>query len=135
MPDGTNDLMLTVGEIRGSLGKATSAPAAVAHVDGSMDLLVRGYDQALWHRHYDGSTWSFMDSGVLSTLFDVWGSSGSDVFVAADEGVILHYDGSVWSTMASGTSEPLRVVSGSGSSDVCWPEQLLLEQETLILKE
>lgn len=55
----TNRIYISMGEMPGSLGRTTSAPAAVAHSDGSLDLVVRGYDDALWHRHSDdGSSWS-----------------------------------------------------------------------------
>ena len=37
--------------------KATSAPAVIAHPDGSLDLAVRGYDDALWHIQMDGGGW------------------------------------------------------------------------------
>lgn len=37
--------------------KVTAQPAAVSYTDGSMDVVVRGYDGALWLRHYDGSSW------------------------------------------------------------------------------
>jgi hypothetical protein len=43
--------------------------------------------------HYDGTTWTVMDSGALFPLFGVWGSSGSDVFAVGWGGTILHYRG------------------------------------------
>jgi hypothetical protein len=63
-------IYIAVGEMPGSLGRTTSAPAVVAHPDGSLDLAVRGYDDALWHRHYDGSSsswgeWSNAAGGLL----------------------------------------------------------------------
>jgi hypothetical protein len=55
----TNRIYISMGEMPGSLGRTTSAPAAIAHSDGSLDLVVRGYDDALWHRlSSDGSSWS-----------------------------------------------------------------------------
>jgi hypothetical protein len=42
----------SIGDLPGSNGKTTSAPAAVVG-DGVVHLLVRGYDQALWHCTYD----------------------------------------------------------------------------------
>ena len=48
--------------------KVTSAPAAVAHSDGAIDLVVRGYDDALWHRHYDGITWGSWNNDLSSRL-------------------------------------------------------------------
>ncbi len=65
----TFSITMSIGEMPGSLGRTTSAPAAVAHADGSIDLLVRGYDEALWHRHYDGvSVWGAWDDSAGGTL-------------------------------------------------------------------
>jgi len=47
----------------------------------------------------------------------IWGSSGSDVFVVGGN-TIRHYDGSTWSDMSSGTTEWLGGVWGSSGSDV-----------------
>jgi uncharacterized repeat protein (TIGR01451 family) len=58
-----------------------------------------------------------MSSGTGKYLFDVWGSSGSDIFAVGDAGTILHYDGLGWSPM-SGTGAELRAVWGSSGSDV-----------------
>jgi hypothetical protein len=51
-------------------------------------------------------------------LWDVWGSSRSDVFAVGEDGTILHYDGSVWSTQPSGTGSFLLGVYGTSSSDI-----------------
>ena len=51
-------------------------------------------------------------------LYDVWGSSSSDVFVVGGGGTILHYDGSEWTAMTSGTLNDLAGVWGSSSTDV-----------------
>ena len=39
--------------------------------------------------HYDGKTWSQMDSGIEASLLGVWGDSISDVFAVGYEGTIL----------------------------------------------
>jgi hypothetical protein len=101
--DSGNNLKLSIGEMPGSLGKATSAPAAVAHSDGKMDLLVRGYDQSLWHRHYDGSAWGEWDNaGGLLISGPAIASRGDGTFDAFAFGVDnliyhRHWDGSDWS--------------------------------------
>jgi hypothetical protein len=59
-----------------------------------------------------------MSSGTTEWLFDVWGSSGSDVFAVGESGTILHYDGLAWSAMSSGTSYWLFGVWSSSGSDV-----------------
>ena len=52
--------------------------------------------------------WSPMESNTTEYLFDIWGSSGTDVFAVGffeDQtdvsGSILHYDGSTWTKMTS----------------------------------
>ena len=74
--------------------------------------------------HYDGSTWSIMESGI-SQLWEIWGSSATNVFAIGynyntngDTSVILHYDGSTWSTMESSTEIFFNDIWGSSGSDV-----------------
>ena len=43
--------------------------------------------------HYDGTSWSSMESETTSRLEGVCGSSGSDVFAVGYDGTIFHYDG------------------------------------------
>jgi len=64
------------------------------------------------------ASWKTMASGTAHHLEDVWGSSGSDVFVVGHNGDILHYDGSAWTSMASGTNKKFYGVWGSSASDV-----------------
>ncbi|MFC1499434.1 PKD domain-containing protein [Candidatus Zixiibacteriota bacterium] len=69
--------------------------------------------------HFDGSSWSPMNSGTTSYYFKgVWGTSATDIFVVGQSGKILHYNGTAWSTMSSGTSESMYDVWGPSSSDV-----------------
>jgi hypothetical protein len=71
---------------------------------------------AIWH--FDGTTWAPMSvpTGSL-VLEEVWGSSPSDVYAAADDGILLHYDGSQW-TPAQQTDRTLLGVFGSSAADV-----------------
>ena len=55
---------------------------------------------------------------TLSTVQEMWGSSGSDVFCVGSMGMIVHYDGSTWTEMTSGTSEPLYGIWGSAWDNV-----------------
>ena len=64
------------------------------------------------------SLWSPMNSGTLSNLVRVWGSSSNDVFAVGNDGTILHYDGASWSPMNSGTTFGLAGVWGSSLNDV-----------------
>ncbi|MDY6834697.1 MAG: hypothetical protein SVY53_07880 [Chloroflexota bacterium] len=49
--------------------------------------------------HYDGNSWTPMDSGTPLDLNDVWGTSGTDVFAVGNDETILHFNGWSWSKM------------------------------------
>jgi len=70
--------------------------------------------------HYDGQSWSIMDSPVEKAYFKcIWGSSASDVFVGGSKGgkgIILHYDGA-WHTM---DIPPEVSEAGSGTISGIW---------------
>lgn len=65
--------------------------------------------------HYNGKSWSVMDSGTTVGLEAVWGSSPNDVFAVG--GIILHYDGHQWSTVNTSVP-PLNAIWGSSSSNI-----------------
>jgi len=69
--------------------------------------------------------WTAMVSDTRADLPDVWGSSGTDVFVVGEEdsetelaSVIQHYDGTTWSRQLRKSGLVLRAVWGSSSTDV-----------------
>jgi hypothetical protein len=69
--------------------------------------------------------WTEMASQTKADLPDVWGSSGTDVFVVGEEdtetevaSVIQHYDGTGWSRQLRKAGLVLRAVWGSSSTDV-----------------
>jgi hypothetical protein len=68
--------------------------------------------------HYDGSTWSEMNSGTTNDLWGVWGISEMNIFTVGHQGTILHYNGSMWYTMNSNTTENLYGIWGSSESDI-----------------
>jgi len=70
----------------------------------SKDVFVVGGGDTILH--YDGKSWSVMESGEpLYELYSVFGFSGSDVY-AAGENVILHYEGSTWSHIQLHANHP-----------------------------
>ena len=71
--------------------------------------------------HYNGISWTQMNSGVEIWIRGIWGSSSSDAFAVGQNGLILHFDGNsdkLWTPMISGTAAYLFDVWGSSSSDV-----------------
>ncbi len=71
----------------------------------------------------DSSGVILSDSLVNSTvsgvaLRSIWGSSGSDIFVAGEAGSVLHYGGFSWTAMESVTKHMLNGIWGSSGTDV-----------------
>ena len=87
----------------------TARPGAVAYDDGNMDLVVRGYDGALWHKHYDGSSWGDWNNdagGVLLSgpaiasrgpgQFDVFALGFDSVDPSRAVVYSRHYESDAW---------------------------------------
>jgi hypothetical protein len=68
--------------------------------------------------HYDGATWSLMDTPTTSNLLDIWGTAPDNVFAVGREGALLHYNGVEWRRMTSGTSENLLVLGATAAHDI-----------------
>ena len=69
--------------------------------------------------HNNGGTWSRMVTppGEIR-LYDVWGSTGENVYAVGQGGVILHYDGRAWEPAVSPTSVSLYAIWGSGADRI-----------------
>jgi hypothetical protein len=80
------------------------------------DVFAVGIDGVILH--YDGSSWSAMDSGTDAPLAGVWGSSSSDVFAVGGSGTILHYNGNGWGDMSTGTNSFLHGIWGISPSNI-----------------
>jgi hypothetical protein len=104
---GTSEHDVHYGGISVSRGVWGSSPS---------DIFAVGRSGMIWH--YDGASWTEMDSGTDKFLFGVWGTSPSDVYAVGESGTILHYDGSSWSPMESGTDRELWQIWGISSGDV-----------------
>ena len=84
-------------------GVLTSAPAAASWAPGRQDVFVRGTDNALWHRWWDGRGWSGWEfqGGVLTSDPAVAGRSGGrlDVFARGTDDALWHksWDSNGWS--------------------------------------
>lgn len=60
----------------------------------------------------------YSNTGVTDHLWDVWGTSGSDVIAVGYGGRIIHYDGTQWGAMSSTVPNNLYGLWGSASDDV-----------------
>lgn len=66
--------------------------------------------------------WGRKGTSTYSDLWDIWGTSDSDIFAVGGDGAIIHYNGTAWHTMESTRENvygsELRGVWGSSSTDV-----------------
>lgn len=86
------------------------------------DVFVTGTEGAVVH--FDGTTWTSQISGTDFEIFDLWGSSSTNVYGAVGDddsagqvGAILHYDGVTW-THEDIEAPYLVGIWGSSPSDV-----------------
>lgn len=79
-----------------------AAPAAAAAAVDNLDVFVRGDDNALWWRHYDGSSWTAWESlggALTSSPAAIAGStSGTGATIVCVRGT----DGAIWARFSSG---------------------------------
>lgn len=83
-------------------GNLTSVPAAVSWGGNRLDLFVRGIDNALWHKWWDGgwSIWENLGGNLTSPPVVVsWGVNRLDVFIRGIDNALWHkwWDGARWS--------------------------------------
>ncbi len=88
---------------------------AVDSLDASNVWAVGEYGTIL---HYNGATWSPMESGVTTTLRGVSAYDSSHVWAVGDSGVILFYNGVSWQAQTSGVSSTLRGVSAYDTTHI-----------------
>ncbi|TME47796.1 MAG: hypothetical protein E6I60_14010 [Chloroflexi bacterium] len=109
-------------------GSLTSSPAASSWGANTADIFARGTDNALWHRHWDGTNWGGWESlgGVLTS--DPAAVSGTtnriDVFVRGTDNAVWHrsFNGTSWSVWDSvggvATTAPAAASWGATRLDV-----------------
>ena len=56
----------------------------------SNDVFTVGYNGTILH--YDGNSWSTMNSNTSASIVGIWGSSSSNVFAVCAAGAVLHYN-------------------------------------------
>jgi hypothetical protein len=89
---------------------------------GPGDIFVVGQSGMI--KHFNGNSWSTMNSGTTGDLQGIWGSSSNDVYAVGINsetgyGMILRYDGNAWGQVTpSQTMGTLDSVWGSASNDV-----------------
>jgi hypothetical protein len=72
-------------------------------------------------RHWDGKSWTEIETGTPETLWWVWGTKAggrTDVWTVGENGTVLRYDGTRVNEVPSGTAAHLYGVWGTSSDDV-----------------
>ncbi len=79
-------------------GSYTVTPSLTGYVfsPDSIGISVNGGDVARQSFTASDAPWHSVPSGTTSALYDLWGSSASDVWAVASD-TFVHWDGSVWS--------------------------------------
>src|SRR5205807_1338638 len=95
-------------------GVVTSTPAASSWAANRLDAFVRGTDNGLWHRTWDGTTWGGWESmgGVLTSDPSAvsTGPNSIDIFVRGTDYGIWHR---TWNGTSWGAWDPLGGVATS----------------------
>lgn len=66
---------------------------------------------------FNGSTWNVVAS-ISGSLWSVFGSSASDVYVSGEAGVVLRFNGTSWSAMNAPTSGTIAGIWAENASNV-----------------
>lgn len=105
-----------IGEIwhsNGATWTKQTLPAAVAantfiySLWGSGPRDVWAVGEAGLILHFDGTTWSKVDSGTTLFLNAIDGTSAGNVWVIGEAGLVMRWDGLRWQTVPSGTTQEL----------------------------
>jgi spore germination protein YaaH len=109
-------------------GVLTSSAATSSWGTTRTDVFVRGSDNALWHRSWDGTTWANWESlgGTLTAnpAAVSWGPNRIDVFVRGTDSAIWHrsWNGTTWASWDSvggiATSAASATSWGTGRLDI-----------------
>ena len=109
-------------------GMVTSSPGTSTWAANRVDVFVRGSNNAVFQKTWNGTSWSSWTSlgGVVIGAPDVasWGSNRIDLFVRGSDSALYHrfWNGTAWSSWErlGGllTSAPAVASSGSGHLDV-----------------
>lgn len=68
--------------------------------------------------HWDGASWTRVETGLEPNLWDVWGAGSEDVWAVGEGGGMIHWDGRTWTGASRGTNAYFHQIWGSGPSDV-----------------
>ena len=68
--------------------------------------------------HWDGESWSPVETGADALLWWVYGFRADDIYAAGERGLLLHYDGSTWQRVQTGTDRALYGIWGASGEDI-----------------
>ena len=87
-------------------------------ISGHTGSVVKGGKDDSNVLRYDGVTWGQMDMGVARPIYDIWGSSGSDIHAVGESGTTVYFNGSNWAKVINGSAEDLHSVWGVSGVNV-----------------
>lgn len=100
---------------QGNLLKSVWGPA-------ENDIHAVGYSGSIIH--YNGVSWSEVQSPTKQHLNDIWGSDANNIYAVGETiggssgSIVLHYDGVSWSELSIGSDQTLYSVWGMNANDI-----------------
>lgn len=85
--------------------------------------------------HFDGTSWSRIESGTTRGLNDIWGASASSIYAVGDAAEVITWDGRAWSALEvpTATTTWFFGVSGTSSDDVWIAGTRFTDYEDVVL--
>jgi hypothetical protein len=116
-PNGANALL----HWNGSSWTPTASTSDVNQLWGASGSDIYGVG-SFTIKHYNGTSWSDLNTGTASFLMSVWGSSATDIYAGGNAGLVMHSTGGAFTTIPSLTTgignEPIQAIWGTSSSNV-----------------
>jgi hypothetical protein len=116
-PNGTNALL----HWDGTSWSNTASASDVNQLWGSSGSDIYGVG-SFTIKHYNGTSWSDLNTGTPQFLLSVWGSSATDIYAGGNAGLVMHSTGGTFTTVNSLTTgignEPIQAIWGTSSTNV-----------------
>lgn len=112
---------------RAIINAIASRPTLTTSAAGTLDLFIRGGDNALWHKHYDGTwhPWETLGGQLVGEpAATSWAAGRFDIFARGADTTLQHrwFDGTWhdWESLGGAfTSEAAAVSTAPNTLDVC----------------
>ncbi len=75
-------------------------------------------ESPIWRFTVRAGVWTAMTSGTTGDFYDVWGSSGSNIYGVGEGGLIYRYNGTTWTYVRNSGGQILRGIWGTSANNI-----------------